>query len=160
MNQASLHQWGLLGIHAAISWTNINQFSCQIWCVRVFHHVLLKYGHENAEMQKKKENLMTSHFTTLLAAVYCILEVLLAVQVYCLLERVSYAKVMLSCCHEVAILNCWVSNFGLTKHSKDHCEFLSWLLINTVLSGSVRQMLSLSVAITFVAARAFKCPSH
>ena len=31
-------------------WTN----SCQIWCVRVFHHVLLKYGHENAEMQKKK----------------------------------------------------------------------------------------------------------
>ena len=32
-------------------WTN----SCQIWCVRVFHHVLLKYGHENAEMQKKKK---------------------------------------------------------------------------------------------------------
>ena len=31
-------------------WTN----SCQIWCVRVFHHVLLKYCHENAEMQKKK----------------------------------------------------------------------------------------------------------
>ena len=31
-------------------WTN----SCQIWCVRAFHHVLLKYGHENAEMQKKK----------------------------------------------------------------------------------------------------------
>ena len=31
-------------------WTN----SCQIWCVRVFHHVLLKYGHEHAEMQKRK----------------------------------------------------------------------------------------------------------
>ena len=33
-----------------------------------FHHVLLKHGHENAEMQKKKkkkENLMTSHFSTL-----------------------------------------------------------------------------------------------
>ena len=30
-------------------WTD----SCQIWCVRVFHHVLPKYGHENAEMQKK-----------------------------------------------------------------------------------------------------------
>ena len=29
--------------------------SCQIWCTRVFHHVLLKYGHENAEMQKKKK---------------------------------------------------------------------------------------------------------
>ena len=42
-------------------WTN----SCQILCVRVFHHVLLKYGHENAEMQKTKENLMTSHFSTL-----------------------------------------------------------------------------------------------
>ena len=27
----------------------------QIRCVRVFHHVLLKYGHENAEMQKKKK---------------------------------------------------------------------------------------------------------
>ena len=31
-------------------WTN----SCKIWCVRVFHHVLLKYGHENAETQKRK----------------------------------------------------------------------------------------------------------
>ena len=29
--------------------------SCQIWCARVFHHVLLKYGHEYAEMQKKKK---------------------------------------------------------------------------------------------------------
>ena len=26
------------------------------WCVRVFHHVLLKYGHENAEMKKRKKN--------------------------------------------------------------------------------------------------------
>ena len=24
--------------------------SCQIWCVRVFHHVVLKYGHENADV--------------------------------------------------------------------------------------------------------------
>ena len=31
-------------------WTN----SCQIWCVRVFP-VLLKYGHENAEMKKNKK---------------------------------------------------------------------------------------------------------
>ena len=30
-------------------WTS----SCQIWCVRVFHHVVLKYGNENAEMKKK-----------------------------------------------------------------------------------------------------------
>ena len=49
-------------------WTN----SCQIWCVRVFHHVLLKYGHENAEMQN--ENLMTSHFNTL-----CICQMLMQV---------------------------------------------------------------------------------
>ena len=26
----------------------------KVWCVRVFHHVLLKYGHENAEIQKQK----------------------------------------------------------------------------------------------------------
>ena len=32
-------------------WTN----SCQIWCVRVFHHVLLKYGHENAEICNKRK---------------------------------------------------------------------------------------------------------
>ena len=32
-------------------WTN----SCLIWCMRVFHHILLKYGHESAEMQKKKK---------------------------------------------------------------------------------------------------------
>ena len=38
--------------------------SCKIWCVRVFHDVLLKYGQENAEMQKKKI-LMTSHLGTL-----------------------------------------------------------------------------------------------
>ena len=31
-------------------WTN----SCKIWCVRVFRHVLLKYHHEKAEMQKWK----------------------------------------------------------------------------------------------------------
>ena len=52
----NFHGAYLLGIHAAV-WTN----SCQIWCVRVFHHVLLKYGHENAEMKKK---MMTPHFTT------------------------------------------------------------------------------------------------
>ena len=38
--------------------------SRKIWCVMVFHLVLLNYGHENAEMQKNK-NLMTSHFGTL-----------------------------------------------------------------------------------------------
>ena len=31
-------------------WTD----SCKIWCVRVFHYVLLKCSHENAEMQKWK----------------------------------------------------------------------------------------------------------
>ena len=29
-------------------------YSYQIWCVKVFHHALLKYGHENAEMRKRK----------------------------------------------------------------------------------------------------------
>ena len=39
-------------------WTN----SCQIWCMRVFHHVLLKYGHENAEMQKRKFDEVTLQY--------------------------------------------------------------------------------------------------
>ena len=31
---------------------------CQIWCVRVFYHVLLKHGYENAEWnEKKKKNI-------------------------------------------------------------------------------------------------------
>ena len=37
--------------------------SCQIWCVRVFHHVLLKYGHENDEMQKKKFDDVTLRYS-------------------------------------------------------------------------------------------------
>ena len=40
-------------------WTN----SCQIWCVWVFHHVLLKYGHENAEMQKRKFDDVTLRYS-------------------------------------------------------------------------------------------------
>ena len=40
-------------------WTN----SCQIWCVRVFHHVLLKYCHENAEMQKRKFDDITLQYS-------------------------------------------------------------------------------------------------
>ena len=43
------------------TWTN----SCQIWCVRVFHHVLLKYGHENAEMQKRQFDDVTLHYSRL-----------------------------------------------------------------------------------------------
>ena len=54
---------GLLGIHAAIYQATMNQFMSNLVC-EGFHHVLLKYGHENAEMQK--ENLVTSHFSTLL----------------------------------------------------------------------------------------------
>ena len=37
--------------------------SCQIWFVRVFHHVLLKYGHENAEMQKGKSDDITLQYS-------------------------------------------------------------------------------------------------
>ena len=34
----------------------MNQFMSKLVCVcKGFHHVLLKYGHENAEMQKKKK---------------------------------------------------------------------------------------------------------
>ena len=40
-------------------WTN----SCQIWCGRVFHHVLLKYCHENAEMQKRKFDDITLQYS-------------------------------------------------------------------------------------------------
>ena len=37
--------------------------SCQMWCVRVFHHVLLKYCHENAEMQKRKFDDVTLQYS-------------------------------------------------------------------------------------------------
>ena len=40
--------------------------SCQIWCVRVFHHVLLKYdSHANDEMQKKKKKKKWCHTSVL-----------------------------------------------------------------------------------------------
>ena len=37
---------------------------CTIWCVRVFHHVLLIYGHENAEMQKREFDDVTLRYST------------------------------------------------------------------------------------------------
>ena len=45
-------------------WTD----SCKIWCVRVFHHrvfhhVILKNGHENAEMQKQKFDDVTLQYS-------------------------------------------------------------------------------------------------
>ena len=45
-----LIRYSCVRIYLGPPWTN----SCQIWCVRIFHHVLLKYCHENAEMLKKK----------------------------------------------------------------------------------------------------------
>ena len=45
--------------YLGLPWTN----SCQIWCVRVFHHVLLKYCHENAEMQKRKFDDVTLQYS-------------------------------------------------------------------------------------------------
>ena len=65
MNQANLHwfQRGLIryscGHISGYQWTN----SCQIWCVRVFHHVLLKICHENAEMQKRKFDDVTLQYS-------------------------------------------------------------------------------------------------
>ena len=38
--------------------------SCTTWCVRTFHHVLLKYGHIKC-VNAKNDKLMTSHFNTL-----------------------------------------------------------------------------------------------
>ena len=37
--------------------------SCQIWCVRVFHHVLLKYCHANPEMQKRNFDDVTLQYS-------------------------------------------------------------------------------------------------
>ena len=37
--------------------------SCQIWCARVIHHVLLKCGHENAEMKKKWKKNVTLQYS-------------------------------------------------------------------------------------------------
>ena len=45
--------------YLGLPWTN----SCQIWCVRVFHHVLLKYCHENAEIQKRKFDDVTLQYS-------------------------------------------------------------------------------------------------
>ena len=45
--------------YLGLPWTN----SCQIWCVRVFHHALLKYGHENAEIQKRKFDVITLQYS-------------------------------------------------------------------------------------------------
>ena len=45
--------------YLGLPWTN----SCQIWCVRIFHHVLLKYCHENAEMQKWKFDDVTLQYS-------------------------------------------------------------------------------------------------
>ena len=67
MKQTNLHcfQWGWLGIHAVIDsylrppWTD----SFKILCVRVFYHVLLKFGHELLKCINKL--FMTSHFCTL-----------------------------------------------------------------------------------------------
>ena len=41
-------------------WTDL----CKVWCIKVFHHVPLKYSHEM--LKCKNENLMTSHFGTLM----------------------------------------------------------------------------------------------
>ena len=45
----SKNPWVFRGPYPGPQWTN----SCQIWCVRIFHYVLLKCGDENAEIQKK-----------------------------------------------------------------------------------------------------------
>ena len=48
-----------------ISRATMNHFM-SIWCVRVFHYVLLKYCHENAEMQKRKFDDVTFRYSILL----------------------------------------------------------------------------------------------
>ena len=56
MNQANLHwfQWGKLGIYAAISRATMNQFISNLVCEGFSSCSLLIYGHEKAEMQKRK----------------------------------------------------------------------------------------------------------
>ena len=43
-----------------ISLATVNHCSC---CVRVFHHILVNYGHENAEMQKRKFDDVTLQYS-------------------------------------------------------------------------------------------------
>ena len=55
MNQVNLHwfQWGLLGIHAAISQATMNQFKSDLVC-EGFSSCSTDNCHEIAEMQKIK----------------------------------------------------------------------------------------------------------
>ena len=65
--QFTLISMGLIrySCNAAISRATMNHFM-SIWCVRVFHYVLLKYCHENAEMQKRKFDDVTLRYSILL----------------------------------------------------------------------------------------------
>ena len=64
--QFTLISMGLIrySCNAAISRATMNHFM-SIWCVRVFHYVLLKYCHENAEMQKRKFDDVTLRYSIL-----------------------------------------------------------------------------------------------
>ena len=53
MNQANFTWNRALVIHVTISQATMNQFMSNLVCDG-FHHVLLKYAHENAEIQKEK----------------------------------------------------------------------------------------------------------
>ena len=71
-------------------WSN----SCQIWCVRVFHLVLLKNDHENAEMKKKKK-IWWPHTSVLCCSKLCAqfqrstTQVSLSFESGCIMNRIS-----------------------------------------------------------------------
>ena len=54
-----------VGIHVAISRGPYEPIYVKFGVLGFFHHVLLKYGHENAEILMQKQQFVTSHFGTL-----------------------------------------------------------------------------------------------
>ena len=68
VNWPGSKQLGTRPIYTAFNGVGLNRYSCdscKIWCVRVndFHHVPLKYGHENAKMQKQKFDDVTLRYS-------------------------------------------------------------------------------------------------
>ena len=87
-------------------WTN----SCQIWCVRVFHHVLLKYGHENAEMQKRKFDDVTLWYSMPLQKItHLLLPTYFIMMPAPSIKLCTIATYRLSHSHEQVIISYWLA---------------------------------------------------
>ena len=59
MDQANLHSF---------QWATINQFMSNLVCEGFFYHILLKYGDENAEMQKRKFDDVTLQYYSVISS--------------------------------------------------------------------------------------------